>query len=79
MLSWPNLRLTLGFELPDAWRADASCIELCRLSAVLTASQVLRSPRITSYGDEVVFRTSSRATGPQINAALTYGLGASAK
>ncbi len=45
-----------------------------RLSAVLTASHWLRSPRITYFGEDVIVRSTSRATGPTVNIALTYSL-----
>jgi hypothetical protein len=45
-----------------------------RLAAVLTASHVLKSPRVTYRGLDVISRTVSRAEGPAASLALTYAL-----
>ena len=45
-----------------------------RLSAVLTASHVLKSPRLTYRGPDVIWRTITRAEGPAASLALTYAL-----
>jgi hypothetical protein len=47
-----------------------------RLAAVLTASHVLKSPTISSFGPEVITRTRLRSSGPSFNLALTYSLSA---
>ena len=82
-----QVRLTARYTGPSstglstispAIRADASWSHAFtdRLAAVLTASHVFKPPRITSFGPDLVSRTSFRATGPTINLALTYGLSA---
>lgn len=48
-----------------------------RLAAVLTASHVFKSARITSFGPGVTSRTAFDAHGPTVKLALTYGLGPS--
>jgi ferric enterobactin receptor len=62
-------------------RAEASWSHALtgRLSAVLTASHVLKPPRFTSFGPEVVSRTIGRASGPTINFALTCALSSSGR
>ena len=47
-----------------------------RLSSVLSASHSFGSSEVRMAGAEVVSRTSSRAEGPRVTLALTYGLGA---
>jgi hypothetical protein len=40
----------------------------------MTASHVLKSPRVTYRGLDVISRTISRAEGPVVSLALTYAL-----
>ena len=81
-----QVRLTARYTGPSATglstissviRADASWSHALtdRLAAVLTASHVFKSPRISSFGPDVVSRTIFRADGPSVSLALTYGLG----
>ena len=49
-----------------------------RLATVLTASHLLKSPRISTAGPHVVSRSLFRAEGPNIALALTYALRPSA-